>query len=426
MKGDIPQYPINGLFQSACDLHNRRICAVILSGTGSDGASSLKELQAASALILAQSPETAEFTGMPLSAIETNAVDFVLPAHQMGQKIQQFLDRDPNSTTAQPVQDSPLDQLFEKLLERTGVDFKHYKMPTLTRRLDRRMGINGIDTLQRYVDLVVSDTTEADLLYQDLLIGVTSFFRDEKSFTALGEQIRHKLTNEWASKKQLRVWVSCCSTGQEVYSVAIMLLELIEQSELSIKVKVFATDADPTAVRIASEGHYSHPEVAEIDPDLLKRYFVPTDKGYRVSEVVRKHIVFAHHNLLRDPPFSHIDLATCRNMMIYLERSAQVQVLSSLHFALTADGLIMLGRSESPRELSRGFKSLDEKAKIFEIIPNQRLPLIKFQPPLKQKLNKREKPLISRDNDDQKVVKNLALHFFGQFTPPSIVVDEAD
>lgn len=266
VKGDIPQYPIKGLFQSACDLHNRRICAVILSGTGSDSANSLKELQAASALILAQSPETAEFTGMPVSAIETNAVDFVLPAHQMGQKIQQFLDRDPNSTTAQPVQDSPLDQLFEKLLERTGVDFKHYKMPTLTRRLDRRMGINGIDTLRRYADLVVNDTTEADLLYQDLLIGVTSFFRDEKLFTALREQIRDKLTNEWASKKQLRVWVSCCSTGQEVYSIAIMLLELIEQSELSIKVKVFATDVDPTAVRIASEGHYSHPEVAEIDP----------------------------------------------------------------------------------------------------------------------------------------------------------------
>ena len=179
VKSDAPQYPINGLFRSACDLHNRRICAVILSGTGSDGATALKELQAAGALILAQSLEMAEFSGMPLSAIETNAVDFVLPANQMGQKIQQFLDRDPDSTSSQPTESSPLDQLFEKLLERTGVDFKHYKMPTLTRRLDRRMGINGIDTLQRYVDLVISDTTEADLLYQDLLIGVTSFFRDE-------------------------------------------------------------------------------------------------------------------------------------------------------------------------------------------------------------------------------------------------------
>ena len=426
VKSDAPQYPINGLFRSACKLHNRRICAVILSGTGSDGASSLKELQAASALILAQSPETAEFSGMPLSAIETNAVDFALPANQMGQKIQQFLDRDPESTSTQPTESSPLDQLFEKLLERTGVDFKHYKMPTLTRRLDRRMGINGIDTLQRYVDLAVSNTAEADLLYQDLLIGVTSFFRDKHSFSALREQILNKLANEWASKKHLRVWVSCCSTGQEVYSVAIMLLELIEQSALPIKVKVFATDADPTAVRIASEGHYSHPELAEVDPELLKRYFVPTDKGYRVSEFIRKHVVFAHHNLLRDPPFSHIDLVTCRNMMIYLERSAQVQVLSSLHFALTADGLIMLGRSESPRELSRGFKSLDEKAKIFETIPNERLPLIKFQPPLKQQFRKREKTLVSRENDDQKIVKNLALHFFGKFTPPSIVVDDAD
>ena len=167
---------------------------MILSGTGSDGANSLKELQAASALILAQSPEKAEFSGMPLSAIETNAVDFVLPADQMGQKIQQFLDRDPNnSTAAQPAENSPLDQLFDELLDRTGVDFKHYKMPTLTRRLDRRMGINGIDTLQSYADLVVRDTTEADLLYQDLLIGVTSFFRDEKSFAALREQILKKI-----------------------------------------------------------------------------------------------------------------------------------------------------------------------------------------------------------------------------------------
>ena len=269
VKSDAPQYPINGLFRSACDLHNRRICGDPF-GYGSDGASLTERASGRQRLILAQSPETAEFSGMPLSAIETNAVDFVLPANQMGQKIQQFLDRDPESTSTQPTESSPLDQLFEKLLERTSVDFKHYKMPTLTRRLDRRMGINGIDTLQRYVDLVVSNTAEADLLYQDLLIGVTSFFRDKHSFSALREQILNKLANEWASKKHLRVWVSCCSTGQEVYSVAILLLELIEQSALPIKVKVFATDADPTAVRIASEGHYSHPELAEVDPDTKR------------------------------------------------------------------------------------------------------------------------------------------------------------
>ena len=206
-----------------------------------------------------------------------------------------------------------------------------------------------------------------------------------------------------------------------------MLLELIEQSTQPIHLKIFATDVDPISIRVASEGHYSHPELAEIDTTLLQRYFVPTDKGYRVTEFVRKHIVFAHHNLLRDPPFSHMDLVTCRNMMIYLERSAQLQVLASLHFALNADGLIMFGRSESLRELSRGFKALDEKSKIYTTIPDERLPLVKLQPPsLKQQLNKRETPLMSRETDDQKSVKSLALHFFGKFTPPSIVVDEAD
>ena len=421
------QFPVNTLFESVAKLDDRRLAAVVLSGTGSDGARALNHLQDAGALTIAQDVSTAEFSGMPQTAIDTDNVDLVLAPEDMGVAIQRFITRDKDLVqTPEEIEQSSIDSIYSMLAVQTGVDFKVYKQTTLLRRIDRRMGIHQVDTLQEYLDTLNNDGEELIWLARDLLIGVTNFFRDAESFAALNRVVRERLVNEWAEHSQIRVWVTCCSTGQEIYSIGIMLLEAIEELGLRKDIKIFATDVEPEAIKAASAGIYTDVEVESLSPEILSKYFRATQSGWQVSSRLRERVVVASHNLLKDPPFSNLDLVTCRNMMIYLMHDAQRRALTALHFSMAKDGVLMLGRSENPREVEHCFQTLDEKSKIYTNLDVGRLPLESIVVPNPGLIKKRDPMVTPRDTDENRLIKEMALNFLGDFTPPCVVVDEQE
>lgn len=419
------QFPINVLFESASALTNHKIVAVVLSGSGSDGARALGLLQDVGALTIAQKPETAEFTGMPQTAIDTGHVDFVLPPEHMGQAIESFFNRvSPLKHAAESFPDAHMETLYQQLITETGVDFRVYKPTTLLRRLDRRMAIHKLEHLSEYVNLINVNANELPALAKDLLIGVTSFVRDPDSFEALKEAITERLQTHWSEKKELRVWVTCCSTGQEAYSIGMILLDTIKSLGLDINIKIFATDVEAGAIKQASEGVYSELDIAGLPQEWKDTYFHATETGWRIRSRLRERVVIAHHNLLKDPPFSNMDLVTCRNMMIYLMHEAQRRALAALHFSMSGHSLLMLGRSENARELEQCFETIDDRAKIFSRINAGRLPLDNITPPRPAQLQPRDITVKPNDFDDNRVVKELVLHLFDQFAPASIVVDD--
>ena len=424
---NILQFPINTLFEAIAKLDDRRLAAAVLSGTGSDGARALSHLQDAGALTIAQDVETAEFSGMPQTAINTDNIDLVLAPRDMGIAIQRFITRDKDLVqTPEQIEQSCIDQIYQMLLLQTGVDFKVYKQTTLLRRIDRRMGIRQVDELTDYLEIIVNDRQELAWLSRDLLIGVTNFFRDTESFASLNRIVRERLVNEWSEKQQIRIWVTCCSTGQEIYSIGIMMLEAIEDLGLQKEIKIFATDVEPEAIKAASAGIYTDVEVENMPPYLLSKYFRATHEGWQVSRRLRERVVVASHNLIKDPPFSALDLVTCRHMMIYLMHDAQRRALTALHFSMARDGILMLGRAENPREVEHCFQTLDEKSKIYTNLDVGRLPLESMVVPKPGKLKKRDIMVTPRDTDENRLIKEMALTFLGDFTPPCVLLDEQE
>lgn len=421
------QFPINGLFDSLAKVQHRPLIGIVLSGTGSDGARALPTLQAAGGLIIAQSPESAEFTGMPQTAIDTHTVDYVMAPDVMGKAINSFIEFGERRGAQRPSSENvALNMLFSLLLDQTGIDFKLYKQTTLLRRIERRMGICHVLSVDRYLERVTKDRDELEWLTRDLLIGVTAFFRDPAAFESLTEIVKQRLKNEWANRDVIRCWVTCCSTGQEAYTVAMVLLEAMESLGINKPIKVFATDAEASAVAKTSLGMYTEAEISEIPLDIKEKYFHPANNGWCVNTQVRERVVAATHNLLKDPPFSNLDLVTCRNMMIYLMHEAQRRVMTALHFSMSKNGVMMLGRSENLRDLEHCFECLDEKAKIYTNLDVGRMPLDTVVIPKPTK-NVRATPMIMpRDTDENRLIREMALELLGEFTPPSIVVDDQE
>ena len=420
------QFPINVLFDSVAQIQDRPLIGVILSGTGSDGARSLPAMQAAGGLIIAQAPESAEFTGMPQNAIDTNTVDYVLPPGKMGAAITAFIEFGQRRDTVASQESGAVDMLFSLLHTHTGIDFKTYKQTTLLRRIERRMGICHLLSVDQYLQRVSRDQEELEWLAKDLLIGVTAFFRDPMAWESLGAIVEERLKREWASRKSIRVWVTCCSTGQEAYTMAIVLLEAMNRVGMQKPLKIFATDVEPRATAKTSLGVYSEAEISEVPEKLRDKYFHPSGEGWRVNTSVRERIVTASHNLLKDPPFSNLDVVTCRNMMIYLMHEAQRRVMTSLHFSMNKDAVAMLGRSENPRDVEHCFTCLDEKAKIYTNLDVGRLPLESVVMP-KPENHKRPVTMITpRETDENRLIREMALELLGEFTPPSIVVDDQE
>ena len=360
--------PIDLFLRSLAQDLGERAVAVILSGSGSDGSRGIQDISRAGGTVFCESPETAQFNGMPVSALNTGVVDKVLPADEIAAAIV-ALGRPPVSAEADgsdsAAGDRGSDPILRLLRDEYGIDFSHYKASTVTRRIERRLALNRSLDLDMYVNQLKGDPRELNSLYEDLLIGVTRFFRDDAAFATLETQIIPELVERASSDEQLRVWVAGCATGQEPYSIAMLLHERLSAERRPINVKILATDVHKTSLEVASAGVYSEQQVAGITPERLERFFTLKPNGYHISQAIRESIVFAPHNLIRDAPFTKLDLVTCRNLLIYFQPHAQKTVLTLFHFCLKPGGFLFLGSSETPGSLLDEFDTIDEHGKVY-------------------------------------------------------------
>lgn len=362
--------PIDHFFRALADTHDSRAVAIILSGTGSDGSVGLKRIKEHGGAIFVQEPREAEFDGMPRSAIATGLVDFVLPVATMPEMLIAYCHRAaqlelPAPDAAGTVDDeAALRDILALVRVRTNHDFSQYKRPTVLRRAGRRMQVMGVTDLPAYLELLRGRADEVEALLQDLLISVTNFFRDREAWAAL-EAIIPLLFAGRGPGDQVRVWVTACATGEEAYSVAMLLEEHARTLDHPPAIQVFATDIDDAAIRHARVGSYPETIAGDVDLERLRQFFVWEQGRYRVKQELRDLVLFAHHNVLRDPPFSKLDLITCRNLLIYLNYKAQEQVLRLFHFSLRPGGYLLLGSAESLDSVPQLFEIVAEGQRLF-------------------------------------------------------------
>ena len=370
--------PIDFLFRTlAQDLHERAIC-IILSGTGSDGTLGLREINGVGGMVMVQSPKSCEFDAMPKNAIDTGLVDHVLAPGDMPTQLLDYVKnifgRLKITTIQSQVQtENLLSKLFILLRAQTGHDFSEYKRSTINRRIERRMAVNQIASLESYVKYMQLTPGEIDVLFSELLIGVTNFFRDSEAFSELEKVVDSGLFETKPAGSEIRVWVCGCSTGEEAYSIAIVLLEKLEKLSHNgihsgFKVQLFASDIDKLAIEKARQGVFPESIAGDITVDRLARYFIfnAETKTYRIQKNIRDMIIFSEQNVIKDPPFSKLDLISCRNLMIYMGPKLQKKVISLFHYALNPNGLLFLGTSETTGEMSSLFNALDRKQKLYQ------------------------------------------------------------
>jgi two-component system, chemotaxis family, CheB/CheR fusion protein len=361
--------PIDRFFASLAEMRGGRPIAVVLSGTGSDGAVGIREVKAAGGITVAQQPESAKYDSMPRAAIATGMVDLVLTPGEIGAQLAEIARHPYLHGLRLPreeilITDDQLTRMFDLLRTSNGVDFRHYKMPTIRRRLLRRMALHRLTDVDGYIKILQSNPVELRGLFQDLLIHVTRFFREPESFAALTEEALPKLAAGRDAERPLRVWVCGCATGEEAYSLAITVVEFLQKNQLDLRVQVFATDVSETAIEHARAGVYPASIANDVSPERLRRFFTRTDGHYRVSKVIRDMCVFARQDLTKDPPFSRLDLVMCRNVLIYLDSILQRRLIALFHYALNAHGYLVLGQAETIGAQASLFAIADKKHRI--------------------------------------------------------------
>ena len=387
--GQAVRMPFDVLLRSLAQDAGARAGCIVLSGTGTDGTKGSAEIHAAGGLVIAQDPDEASYSGMPQSAVSAGYVAHTLPIGQMGAAVQDFLDDTatgahpaPEKAATQPPPPSTdrYDNILSYLGEYAAQDLSLYKRGTLERRIARRMGLVGLGLgeMARYLDMLQTDAEERAQLAADLLIHVTSFFRDKPVFKHLAAKAIPELVRDLPEGRPLRVWVAGCSTGEEAYSIAILCLEALEAAKSDAQLQILASDIDPEAIAAARTGFYPKEIEADISPERLKRFFVPEKGGYRVTLALRDVIVFTVADLLSDPPFSKIDLVSCRNVLIYLGPEAQKRVIARCCFALRPRGLLLLGTAEMPGESDGCFASEDKDARVWRRIGHSHPADLKF------------------------------------------------
>jgi two-component system CheB/CheR fusion protein len=432
---------IDTFFRTLAEAQHERAVAVVLSGTGGDGAVGIGRIKEKGGVILVQSPSDAEHDGMPLAAIGTGQVDFTLPVIELPQKLVELWenarkmelpslgpDEVPVAHVVPPeesaVAEDALHRLVALLRQHTGHDFRHYKRATVLRRIERRMQVRSASSLPEYLRLMEADPSEHRLLLNDLLIGVTNFFRDREAFEALEREVLPAVFKDRGAGDEVRAWVAGCSTGEEAYSMAMLLADQAAQVSNPPAFQVFASDIDERAISIARAGLYPTSIVTDVAPSRLRVHFVREDQRYRIRKALRDRILFAVHNLLRDPPFSRMDVISCRNLLIYLNRDIQERVLEVFHFALKPGGYLFLGGSESAESAGELFVAVDKKNRIYRARAAVRtLPQRAPGPPAVgvPLPEARTMPLIPRP--PQMSFAEVHRRALAHFAPPSVVID---
>ena len=360
--------PIDFFFRSVAQDQQERSIGVILSGMGSDGTRGLQEIKENAGIVFVQTPESAKFDGMPRSAIDAGLADVVAPVEDLPERIIAYKQHVPLLVPTDDVKArSGIEKVALLLRAQTGHDFSLYKQNTMSRRIERRMGIHLIKEFSDYVKFLRENPQEGKLLFKELLIGVTSFFRDAQIWDKLKNEVIPELISSREPEKTLRAWVAGCATGEEAYSLAIVFKEAVEslKSARGCRLQIFATDLDADAIDKARAGMFPENIAADVSPDRLERFFVKTDNGYQVAKVIREMVIFAPQNCIMDPPFTKLDLLSCRNLLIYLASELQRKLMPLFHYSLNPGGCLILGNSESIGNFTHLFRAIDAKARLY-------------------------------------------------------------
>jgi two-component system, chemotaxis family, CheB/CheR fusion protein len=392
--------PVDSFFESLAETKLSRAIGVVMSGTASDGTAGLKAIKLHGGVTFVQEPSSAKFDGMPRSAISAGCVDFVLPPGRIATEIARLaLSPTPQADLLEipPPKEEDWAHLFRLLRTSSGVDFSNYKKASIRRRIARRMALHKFEEFGEYLKFLEGNRAELDLLFHEVLIHVTGFFRDPEVFVTLKETVFPKILAGRPAREPIRIWVPGCSSGEEAYSIAICLLEYLGDDVSSVPIQIFATDINDIYLEKARAGIYSLQALEDVSPERRRRFFSPSNNNYSVNPSVRELCVFARHDLIKDPPFSKLDLVSCRNVLIYFEPVLQKKVLAALHYSLKGTGILLLGRSESLGAFSQLFSPADRKNKFFtrNIRAGEPVEIVesKFEAPPRQAKPKSEAPI---------------------------------
>ncbi len=428
--------PVDFFLQSLARSHESRAIGVILSGTASDGTIGLKAIKENGGITFAEDEASARYPGMPRSAVAAGCVDFVLPPERIAGELARIalhpslkaLVELPSENGDGDARDG-LRKIFTLLRKNTGVDFSQYRKSTISRRIQRRMVLTKVEDLDAYVDYIRENPAEIDALYQDVLIHVTHFFREPDTFKVLEKAVFPKLiANRSSPTDPIRVWLPGCSTGEEAYSVAISLMEFLKDKVAETPVQIFGTDVSERVIEKARQGIYAENIEAEVSPERLRRFFTKVEAGYQINKSIREMCVFARQNVIKDPPFSKLDLISCRNLLIYLEPALQKKLMPVFHYALKPDGFLLLGSAESTGGFDELFRVADQKSKIYQRKPGS--VRFTFDPAslthVPEKVEYREKPalLAAETWSRLDVLKEADRLLISRYCPASVIVDE--
>ncbi|HEY0458538.1 MAG TPA: PAS domain S-box protein [Pyrinomonadaceae bacterium] len=427
---------IDIFFRTLASAYNKNAVCVVMSGTGTDGTLGLKAVKEANGFTIVQSPEDAEYDAMPRSAIATRLVDWILPVREMPERLIQYRDSsvrlhltgdNGDGKVAKEIQaDESLREILTVLRVRTGHDFTSYKTPTLVRRIARQLQIHDLKDMPSYMEFLRQNPEEIHSLLKNLLINVTNFFRDPEAWEVLEREVVPNLFSGKSGGENVRVWSCACASGEEAYSLAMILTEQAERLADPPKIQVFATDVDDEAINQAREHIYTQSIEADVSPERLKRFFVKEGKFYRIKKELRELVMFAPHNVLRDPPFSKLDMISCRNLLIYLNRDTQPRLMEIFHFALAPHGYLFLGNSETAEASPELFAAVDKKQRIYMRRPVMlgQFPMLPKMPvtgnwearlPLSEALKKEVHPLS---------ISEVHYKLLEKFAPPSVIVNQ--
>jgi two-component system CheB/CheR fusion protein len=421
--------PVDFFFRALANDRKELSIGIILSGMGSDGSLGLGAIKENNGIVMAQDPSTAKYDSMPRSAIDSVLVDVVAPANELPEKLMSFLKHIPvpkTDTTDEVKEKSALEKIIILLRTHTGNDFSQYKKNTLYRRIERRMAVHRIDKISDYVHFISENPKETDLLFKELMIGVTNFFRDIQVWETLSESVIPDMLTNMEPGSSLRAWVPGCSSGEEAYSLAIVFKEALEKihSHQGITLQIFATDLDEDAIEIARKGIFPANIAHDVSANRLNRFFSETDEGYHVNAEIREMVVFAQHNILIHPPFRNIDIVSCRNLLIYLDPELQNKLIRMFYSSMNPGGTIVLGSSESLGEQSHFFTPLKAKMKIFKRSVTDTQPILYDFPSSLSKIRPAQiehQPSTASAPNIQTLAENLLLR---HFAPAGVLVNE--
>ncbi|KAA1248098.1 chemotaxis protein CheB [Aquimarina sp. RZ0] len=423
-------FPIDLFFNSLAVEQKEKALAVILSGTGTDGTKGAKTIKEAGGTVFVQNPDSSCFDGMPKSIISQGLADYILTPNEIAGELIDFVSHPqyifPIQSERYQDNTEPLEQILKIIKTHLGYDFFYYKKPTLLRRIAKRISITKCQTVENYIDYLHNYPKEKFLLSQEFLIGVTNFFRDHKAFDILEKEVIPSIVSKKEKGQSIKIWTIACSTGEEAYSITILLEEYLKQQKLDINYKVFATDLDDRGIAIATKGIYNQNIESEVPPAILNNYFLKKENQYQIHPNIRKNIIFSKHDVLQNPPYSKMDLVSCRNMLIYMENNIQLKVLSNIHYALNHHGYLFLGSSENLGSLYKNFDEISSKWKIYKNIQSERIINIHKEDAWKIERNgtTRFQTAHSGSSLEDKIAKSINKILMDELLVVSICIDE--